>query len=806
MDTLLPDIRYSLRVLAKDRGFTIVAVLCLALGIGVNTTVFSVVNAVLLRPAPFHELDRLVTVDEVRVRHPEDESGPSFQNFRDYRDRNRSFASMGAFTARSLTLSDGEEPERLPGMVVSWDLFPTLGVRPRLGRGFRPEDDRPGAAGTVLLSHEVWTRRYHADTAILGRTIAVNGLPHTIVGVMPERFKFPKNEELWVPISPILDRTARTDRGLGVIARLRPGVTPAQARGDLAAVAKQLAVEFPRDNQGWTAKHESFAEWLTPADTRLIILTMMGAVSFVLLIACANVASLMLARAGARQREIAVRAALGAGRGRIVRQLLTESVIVALMAGALGVLVASWGLDLIDASIPPGDQVPYFIYWSIDRPTLIFTLAVSFATGILFGLAPALQAARGGLQAALNEGGRGGALGGRRSRLRSVLVVGEVALSLVLLVGAALFTRSFLNIQRASGGFDTAPLMTMRFYMPGDAYEASGAKTRRVHDVVRRVEALPGVRAAFASNMVPLSSGGSGGDAVVEGRVVQPGDEPRIFWTGVTPHLLRTLGVPLLAGRDFTDAEGADSSGVAIVSRTMARKLWPNADPLGRRFRLAEDTSGHWLTVIGVAGDFYHDELDSRDSLPAAYLPYPYMATRNTGLTIRVAGDPAIVTAAVRRAIRASDPALPLFEIGTMEEVRRNGFWQFRLFGWMFSTFGGIALFLAAIGVYGVIAYSVAQRTREIGVRMALGARSGDVLRLVVGRGLVLATVGVALGLFGAFAVTRVIQSQLYDVSASDPLSFAGVALFLVAIACLASYLPARRATAVDPVVALRAE
>jgi len=807
METLLTDLRFAARTLRKSPSFTALAVLCLALGIGVNTTIFSVVNGALLRPFPFEDPDRLVMLNGTYPKNGWDDAGLSYLDFRDWQAGSTSFTQVAGYDWRSLTISDGDEPERLAGGSVTWNLFPMLGIRPQLGRGFRADEDQPGAEKVVLLSDELWGRRFNRDPAVVGRSIRVNDEPRTVVGVMPPRFKFPENNELWVPLTPLMHATPRNARGISVIGRLKPGVTLEQASAEAAAIAKRLEAQHPVENRGWGGRAADLRERFIGDETSLVILTMMGAVSFVLLIACANVANLMLARATARHREIAVRAALGAGRARIVRQLLTESVLVALMAGAVGVPLAYVGLKLIDASIPPEDALPYYIHWAVDGQTLAYTLAVSLLTGVVFGLAPALQASKSNLQEALKEGSRGSGAGARRSRLRSTLVVAEVALSLMLLVGASLFVRSFMNIQGAKAGFDTAPLMTLRFYLPGDRYDSTSAKTQRVEDILRRVEALPGVQAAFASNLIPLGGGGNGGNVVVEGRPVEAGDEPKIFWAGVTPHLFQTIGVPLVSGRTFTDAEGFDSSRVAVVSEALANKLWPKANPLGQRFRFADDTSNHWLTVIGVARDFQYAQLDDREVDPAAYLPYPYHgAARNTGLTIRTAGDPTAVTAAVRREIRASDPALPVFEAATMNKVRETSYWQYGLFGWMFSVFGGIALFLAAIGVYGVIAYGVSQRTHEIGVRVALGARGRDVLRLVVGQGVALALVGVAVGVLGAFGVTRLIASILFDVSPSDPLSFAGVAVFLTAVAVVASYVPARRAMGVDPIVALRSE
>jgi putative ABC transport system permease protein len=805
MDALLQDLRYACRTLVKNPGFAALTIMCLALGVGVNSTIFSVVDTVAIRPLPFHDPQELVALHTTHQANGIESGGVSFLDARDWRERTHAFVEIATVTGRSLTLSDGDEPERLSGATVTWNMFPMIGVQPVLGRQFRLDEDTPGGPRVVMVSHGVWQRRYGGDPNIVGRTITVNGNPHTVVGVMPPKFLFPESAQLWIPQTPIEFATPRSARNLAAFARMKPGVSLTEARRDIATVAEQLAKE-QRDDQGWGATALTLRDDMIPSDIRLVVMTMMGAVSLVLFIACANVANLLVARATVRHREIAVRAALGAGRGRIVRQLLTESLLLAVASAPLGIAVAYVGLWWLTASIPPQNNPPYYIDWSMNPRIVVYTIAIAALTGILFGLAPALQAARANLQDALKD--RGAGAGGSRNRLRSALVVAEIALSLVLLVGASLFIRSFLNLQQARAGFDTERLMTMRFYMPGDQYEPADAMVRRVDDIVRRVEALPGVVAAAASNMVPLAFGGSEGAVVPEGVAITAGQEPTASYFGVTPHMLRALKVPLVAGRDFTDAEGQGRSGVAVVNGAFAKRMWPNStDVVGQRFRLLDDKQNEWITVIGVVGDFRLFSVRNSKPTPYVFVPYPYDPARNTGLTIRVAGgSPAAITSAVRQEIRRADPTLPIFNARTGEEARFNTFWQYRLFGWMFSIFGAVALILASVGVYGVLAYAVSQRTQEIGVRMALGASRQNVFGLIVAHGAQLAGIGIVCGVIGAIGVTRVVNSLLYNVSATDPLSFLLTAAFLALVAVVAAWIPARRATAVDPMIALRAE
>ncbi|HEU4993777.1 MAG TPA: ABC transporter permease [Gemmatimonadaceae bacterium] len=813
MDALMQDVRFAIRSLAKAPIFTALSVLCLSIGIGLNANIYGAVYMVFQRPFPFADPDRLVVVEQRNAKRGWTGQSTSFENFRDIQRQAPVFDQTAGISFRSITITDKNDPVRLEGEAVSWNLFQLLGVQPYLGRTFRPDEDVAGAPRTIVLGYGVWEERYGADSSIIGRTLPVNGLPHTVVGVMPRNFKFPDNIDAWIAITPLLDGHGRDVMEVDVYGRLKPNADVRGASTELGSISKRLAELYPKAIGDWTMFAMPLREEFIDGDTKLVIVAMMGAVTFVLLIACANVANLLLARATSRGREIAVRAALGAGKARIVRQLLTESILLALIACPIGIGIAYWLLDVILASIPDGDM-PYYMVFEINGPVLLYTVLIAALTGVIFGLAPALQAARGDLQSTLKDGGRGSGTGVGRGRLRTVLAVGEVALSMVLLVGGALFVRSFLNLQTRTGGIDIENLLTMRVYMPGERYDSATAISNRIEDVVRRIQSIPGVVSATASNQIALSGGGSRGAVEIEGKpVANVADAPSVRWTGVTDDWLGTLRVPLVAGRDLTEQESRARTDVAVINQSMAKKFWPDASPLGRRFRVLGDTTDRWLnedrwlTVVGVSRDYVPFGLDSPDPIgPNFVVAYNYLSTRNTGLTIRTEGDAAQITAAVRKAIRESDPSLPVFEVMSMKEVRHQGIWSQRLFGWMFSMFGLVALVLASVGVYGVISYGVSQRTQEIGVRVALGAQPADVIRLVVGHGARLALIGIGIGLAGALGLTRVVQSLLFDVSSTDALSFAGVTVFLGAVALFASYVPARRATRVDPLTALRAE
>jgi putative ABC transport system permease protein len=805
VEALLLDLRYAVRMLFKSPGFAAIAVLCVAIGIGANTAIFSVVNAILIRPFPYADPDHIVAVHEVRPQDKIDRDGLSDLDYQDLREQAASFSETAAYTSRSLTFSGEGEPERVQGASISWNLFPFLGVKPALGRPFRPDEDRAGAPGAVLLSHELWMRRFNGDPAIVGKTILVNAAAHTVAGVMPPGFQYPDNQLAWTPLEPFMHGKPRSERSLNVLGRLKPGVGPGRARAEMKAFIGRIARQSPESHAGWSGDVRLLREEFAGDKLRLIVFTMLGAVISVLLIACSNVANLLLARATVRQREVAVRAAFGAGRLRLLRQFLTESVVIGLLGGILGLAFAYWGIRWIEISIPADNPLPYWMRFTIDGTVLLYTLGIAVATGLLFGVAPALQALKTDLHETLKEGGRGAGGSLRRNRLRSSLVVAQVALSLALLVSASLFVRSFLKIQDEYGGVRTDHRMTMRIYLPAGRFEEDADMSRQVADVVRRVESLPGVEAASASNNIPLGDGGGGGRIAVEGRSFPRGEEPHIFWAGVTPHFLRTVGLEPLRGRSFTDAEGASLSHAALINQKLAGKLWPGQDPMGRRFRLLEGNHTDWISVIGVIPDFKSGQVDD-EVQPSAYLPYPYQASRNTALTIRTRGNPSQIVAAARKQIRASDPNLPVFDVYSLEQIRRQGMWQYRFLGGMFTVFGGIALFLAAIGVYGVLSYTVSQRGREIGVRVALGAQGGDVVGLVLRQGMLLALTGIVFGLPLAFGASRVVAGTLYNTSPNDPVSFGLISAVLAAVAALASYVPAQRALEVDPLEALRGE
>ena len=804
------DLRYGARLLWKNKGFTAVAVVALALGIGANSAIFSVVNTVLLRPLPYKEPERLVMVWEDDAKHGFPNDTPAAANYADWRDQNQVFEGMAAMADQSFNLTGSGDPERIDGKRVNANLFELLGVAPQHGRAFAAEEDRPGGNKVVILSHALWQRRFGSDAGLVGRTLTLNGEAHTVVGVMPAGFQFPDRQaELWVPIAFTQQEAANRGRHyLEVVARLKRGVTLEQARAEMSTIAARLQQQYPEQNTDLGASVVPLHEQLV-GDIRPALLVLLGAVGFVLLVACANVANLLLARAAGRQKEIALRTALGASRLRLVRQFLTESVLLAALGGAVGLLLSVWGVTLLKSFIP--ENISQVKAIAVDARVLGFTVLVTLLTGLVFGLAPALQASRFNLNETLKEGGRDAAAARGGNRVRGLLVVAEVAVSLVLLVGAGLLINSFLRLRSVDPGFRTDNLLTMSVVLPQQKYPDHARRTAFYTDMIRRVEALPGVRSAAVTNWIPLVMQGDSIGVTIEGQpdpVPGQGKLPVLMTRVVSPHYFGTMGIPVLRGRGFEEGrDREDSPCVVVIGEAVARRYWPDEDPLTKRIVPGRpQTPEDWCQVVGVVKDVRQTDL-SAEPKPQMYLTYEqagFFAPRH--LVVKTEGDPLALAGTVRKTVWEVDRDQPVSNVSTMEGVLSESIARQRFSTLLLGVFAGVALVLAAVGIYGVMSYSMAQRTREIGIRMALGAQKRDVLKLAVGQGLKLVAVGVGIGLAGALALTRVMSSLLFGVSATDPLTLVTISLVLVAVALLASYIPARRAAKVDPLVALRYE
>jgi putative ABC transport system permease protein len=801
METLLRDIRYGLRGLLKRPGFTIIAFIALALGIGANTAIFSLVNAVLLRPLPFAEPDRLVWVYG-NIRNGGNRASVSPLDFLDYRTQNTTFEEFAASISVPvpLNLTGSGEPERLTAAAVTGNYFQALGVKPALGRTFLLENEKPGNDQVAVLSYPLWQKRFGGDPAILGKTITLDGKSCAVLGVMPQDFSFPQSAELWVPMnfdaSPGMKQ--RKAHFLRPIGRLKAGVSLAQAQADTDAVARRLEEQYPETNKSWNLRLVSLREQLV-GNTRPTLFILFGAVGFVLLIACANVANLLLVRAAGRQKEIALRTALGAGRFRVVRQMITESVLLALAGGALGTLLAVWGVELVKlsaGSIPPTAHV------RIDATVLGFTLLISLVTGVLFGLAPALRTMKLNLSESLKEGGRSPGEGAQRNRTRSVLVMLESAVAVVLLIGAGLLVRSLIQLQNTSPGFDAHNVLTMNVQLPREKYATREKAAGFFEQLESRLGGLPGVENVGLISELPLSGQPNDMPYTVEGRppvsIDQSFDDD---FRLVNQQYFAAMRIPLLRGRNFTEQEVRQSAKVVVISGLLARQTFPNEEPLGKRLIMMMGKEP--FEIIGIVGDIRHRALEFG---PAAAMYLPTYENGGMNIVIRTKGEPTSIAAAVRKEVQGIDPEQPVAAVKTMEQWLDTSVAGPRYRTALLALFALVALVLASTGIYGVMSYSVSQRTHEIGVRMALGARQRDVLKLVVRQGMTLVVAGVGLGLIGAIALTRVMSSLLFGVTAKDPATFVAVAALLTLVAFVACYLPARRATKVDPLVALRYE
>jgi putative ABC transport system permease protein len=804
IENLLRDASYSLRVLLKNYAFTIVVVLTLALGIGANTAIFSFANGILLRPLPYPQSDRLVVLDETAYKRSIESMSVSYPNFLDWREQNKSFEDIGIyFDTSRFALSGAGEPMEVRGSYISHGLFEILRVSPQLGRTFTANEDQPEEEWVVIIGHNLWQRNFGGDPNIIGRKIMLNSRARTVVGVMPPGFRFPDTAELWAPLALTVKTFTRTDHGLSSIARLRDGVTLAEAQAEMHNIAARIEQQNPVTNEGLGVKVESLHDTLT-GSYRDALLILLGVVGFVLLVACVNVANLMLARATARQKEFALRAALGASRWRIMRQLLVESLLLALIGGVAGFFLSIWALRLLLTAIP--GQLPFWMNFGIDLRVLGFTAAITLLTGLLFGAAPALQTSRVlDLNDTLKEGGRGSS--GVRSRARSVLVVTEIALSLVVLVGAGLMIQSFLRLKRVNIGLDAHNVLTANISLPRAKYKEDDQRIAFYKQLLERMRNLPGVEAASATGTLPLGGGGWGRSLTVEGfPVLSVGQAPAIQHTVVTPDYFRTMGIPLLSGRDFNDADAKGSTDVTIIDERLAREYWPNESPIGKRIRFGPPEDNEpWHTIVGVVGTVRHQRMQE-DTRKSVYLPHQKIPISGLALVVRTTSSPQELTGALRREVAQLDSDLPVSEVATMEEVVAESIWQPRLYATLFGAFAGGALLLALIGIYGVMAFLVQTRTHEIGVRMALGATTRDVFKLIVGRGMKLTAVGVLIGVGGAIVLTRLMHSLLFNTSATDPVTFLLISVLLSVAAFLACYLPARRAAKVDPLIALRYE
>ena len=821
MHTLWRDVRYAARMLVKNPGITFIVILALALGIGANTAIFSVVNAVLLRPLPYDEADRLVFLSESSKTM--DEISISYPNFSDWRNQNHVFEKIGVYNRESYNLTGGGEPERISTAQVSADLFSALRVTAATGRVFNNDEDKPGGAPVVVLSYGLWQRRFGGQSSIVNQQLTLNNKSYTVIGVMPQSFQFPSRVEMWVPVGQLSGdpnwQMRGNHPGLYGVARLKPGVTVAQAKAEMDNIAGNLEKQYPDSNSGNGVHVQPMLEAFV-SDIRPTLWVLFAAVGFVLLIACANIANLLLARASARQKEMAIRAAMGAGRWRIARQLLTESVLLSLTGGALGLLVARWGIELILYISP--NAIPRSREIGLDWRVLAFTLGVAFVTGVLFGLVPALQAGVVDVHETLKETGRG--VTGRHW-LRSSLVVVEVATTLVLLVGAGLMIRSFYRLQKVNPGFSYEHLTSFSVSLPEKKYATEQQRTRFFTQLIENIRALPGVEAAAAASGLPLGNNGWQTSFIVDGKPVPPKAEtPLMEACLVTADYFRAMNIPLQRGRYFTEQDdrswlvGRDLSklkddqkqiaglNVIVIDEEFARRHWPGEDAVGKRIRSGTEDSAPVVTVVGVVGRVKMEALNQDSKRVQGYLSFAQMPSFGMTIITKSATDPGQLVAALRQQVKAIDADQPIYDIRTMNEIRSDSVAPERLNLTLLTIFAGLALVLAIVGIYGVMSYSVTQRTHEIGIRLAIGAQQRDVFRMVIGQGMMLALLGVGFGLIGAFGLTRLMATMLFGVEPTDPATFAAIAALLTLVALVACYVPSRRATKVDPVVSLRYE
>jgi putative ABC transport system permease protein len=806
--SLFQDLSHAIRGLRKRPGFWLAAVVTLAVGIGANVAVFSLVNALLLRPLPFGERsDRVVMLHSTHPQQPEDwdDSGLSYLDYADIRDQSTSLEGIGAFLTRNFTVSTDADADRLLGVSVTPDLFSTLGVEPMVGRTFTPDDAAaPGLESVVILSHGLWQRRFGADPSIVGEGVVINERTRTVVGIMPAGFKFPERSELFMPLR--WDEAPRAARSLAVVAVLERGTTIDQAQADVSAIARRLAETHPATNRDFGVRLLSFRDSNVGSDDRRVSTTLMAAVTFVLLIACANLANLLLVRGAARQREMAIRSAMGASRSRLIAVVLSESAVLALVGTVIGTLAAAWAIDWMRASWP--EEIPYWVQLDLDGRIVAFTVATTVLTTLAIGLLPAIRASRPRIVEDLKEGSRSVSLGRAGQRAQTGLAVAQIALCLALLVGANLMIRSFLSLQRASIGFDDAPVLTLRAYLAGDVFDDNRARANFFARAVEAVAAIPGVTGAAATTSIPGDDGGAGVRIVTDERLAL-GDELGAQTISATGDVFGAIGLRIVAGRTFTTAEAVDPEArVTVINERLSRQLWPDGSAVGRRIGIREGRDVSWFRIVGIAPDVVYEELgeQSEQSQRNLYLPYALSAPRTMAILVRSTADPDTLRGPVRDALRQLHGGLPVYDIRTMTEVRRFTTFEQRFFGQLMGAFAGTALLLACLGVYALLAYATRLRTREIGVRLSLGARPRDVAGLFVRQAVQIGSAGLAIGLGLATAVAQTLSGTLFAVDAFDPWLFLTAGTVLLAVVLAAAYLPARQAARVDPMLALRNE
>ena len=800
---MLADFLYAVRALRKSPGFTIAAVLTLAVGIGANTTVFSLVSAVHFGAPEFRDPETLVDVHETSVTRlcAGCGVGTSYPGYQDWKRQSQSFARLAGYGEDRFVLSGEHEAETVPGVYASAGLFGILAVAPRLGRDFLPDDDRTGAPPVALLSHRLWQRRHGGDPEVLGRTIKVNGIQHTVIGVMPERFNFPQNADIWVPLETARHNLDRNDRNIGVVGRLAPGVTIAAADAEIKGIARGLEEQFPESQAEWTAAVVPLSDDMTDESGDYFWI-LLGAVSLVLLATCASLAGLLLARSSGRRKEMAVRAALGADRGRLARQLLTESVVVSLLGGATGLLLSWWAIDLAAAGFTR--EAPYWVEFGVNVRVLVFCLGVSLLTGLVFGAVPAIRASRPNLNESLKEGASSTTAGKTRQRFRASLVAIEFALALILLNGAGLMIKTFLRVTAIPPTYDIRNLLLSNIDFLGDRYRDSTLVLRATEGILERLNAVPGVRAAGSKFFFLAGFGATDQKIIVEGiREVPENASPR-FGFAISTGYFRTFGLGMKQGRDFSTSDVPGAAPVAIVNQELAGRLWPNESALNKRIRLGADQP--WLTVVGVVTNESGEGSARNPPARYVYLPLAQQPGRPIALMVRTPADPMAMVPTLRGAVREIDADLPVENIRTAEAGHAEQFWHVRLYAVFFFSFAIFALLLAAIGIYGIVAQTVVQRTHEIGIRVALGAERSRILMLIVGDGARLAAIGLGIGLLGALTLSRLLRSMLFNASPVDLGVLIPVSLLLFGVAILASWLPARRALNIDPMLALRSE